>query len=186
LKVNYFGYFAEIIRAVGGSTTGLVALFALIAGVIALVFFRDGAVPIAIKLLVFLLLVSGFGLFVYKFYDVTPTTTDLAGVEEPEPELAQGREPEPDLAPEEAVETELPASETVTPPEPQGSQPTRRVRVDCGRHWTGWIDVGGRVGSPCPSGCERGEEVGQSVRMVGFPPRPQVKHKFQCWRWEEQ
>lgn len=51
---------------------------------------------------------------------------------------------------------------------------------DCGRHWTGWKEVGARVGSPCPKGCERDKEVGSNHRVVGFPSRPQHKHKFQC------
>ena len=52
---------------------------------------------------------------------------------------------------------------------------------DCGSHWTGWISVGGGVGSPCPAGCERGEEVGQAgPRFVDFF-KPQFKHKFQCY-----
>jgi hypothetical protein len=59
---------------------------------------------------------------------------------------------------------------------------TAAARTDCGTAWSGWVDVGGGVGNPCPSGCTRGEELGQSYRVVGFPPRPQTKHKFQCWR----
>lgn len=61
------------------------------------------------------------------------------------------------------------------------SVPSSRM-VDCGTAWSGWIEVGGAVGNPCPSGCSRGEELGQSYRVVGFPPRPQTQHKFQCWR----
>jgi hypothetical protein len=56
------------------------------------------------------------------------------------------------------------------------------VRKDYGIAWTAWIDVGGGVGDPCPGSCTRGAELGQSYRVVGFPPRPQTKHKFQCWR----
>lgn len=57
-----------------------------------------------------------------------------------------------------------------------------QARVDCGASWTGWINVGGGVGDPCPSQCTRGNEIGQAYRVVGFPPRPQTRHKFQCWR----
>jgi hypothetical protein len=182
--MNYFDHFADIIRAVGGSTTGLVALFALIAGAIALVFFRGHTVPIAVKLLVFLVLVTGFGLFVYKFYNVTPTSGDLISKSD---NLATTGQAEPEGDPGyDAVAPASPAPGDGDSLEPEEAQPARRVRVDCGRHWTGWVDVGSRVGSPCPSGCERGQEVGQSLRMVHFPPRPQIKHKFQCWRWEEQ
>jgi hypothetical protein len=59
---------------------------------------------------------------------------------------------------------------------------TQNVTMPHPQAWTGWINVGGDVGNPCPPGCERGAELGQSFRAVGFPPRPQVKHKFQCWR----
>lgn len=52
---------------------------------------------------------------------------------------------------------------------------------DCGRHWTGWREIGAAVGSPCPRGCDRAEEVGQDYRLVGLFPRPQHKHKFQCY-----
>lgn len=68
------------------------------------------------------------------------------------------------------------------PPPPPPAQPPAPTRQDCGEHWTGWIEVGGGVGSPCPTGCSRGREVGQSHRFVGIPSRPQTKHKFQCWR----
>lgn len=56
------------------------------------------------------------------------------------------------------------------------------ARQECGDTWSGWINIGKGVGNPCPAGCERGEELGKSIRMVGFPPRPQAKHKFQCWK----
>jgi hypothetical protein len=62
------------------------------------------------------------------------------------------------------------------------TEPTAPTRVDCGIAATGWVNVGGGVGDPCPSGCVRGAELGQSYRAVGFPPRPQTQHRFQCWR----
>lgn len=78
---------------------------------------------------------------------------------------------------------------TTAPPEhaQSGAQspasvPITSAKVDCGIVWSGWINVGGAVGNPCPSECFRGDELGQSYRIVGFPPRPQVQHKFQCWR----
>jgi hypothetical protein len=74
------------------------------------------------------------------------------------------------------------AKGTSAAPPPVAAAPTEPARTDCGAHWTGWIEVGGAVGSPCPSGCSRGDELGQSYRVVGFPPRPQTQHKFQCWR----
>lgn len=54
---------------------------------------------------------------------------------------------------------------------------------DCGRYWTAWRNIGDATGSPCPRGCVRGRQVGIDTRSVGlFPPRPQAKYKFQCWR----
>lgn len=77
----------------------------------------------------------------------------------------------------------MPAPPPTTSPAPSAPPVAQApTRVDCGATWTGWVDVGTGVGSPCPSGCTRGAELGQSFRSVGFPPRPQVKHKFQCWR----
>lgn len=52
---------------------------------------------------------------------------------------------------------------------------------DCGEHWTDWIDLGGAVGSPCPTNCRRGNETGVAGprSLIQFN---QFKHKFQCWR----
>lgn len=54
-------------------------------------------------------------------------------------------------------------------------------KEDCGQHWTGWINIGGAVGSPCPGECSRGPEVGQAYRTVDLF-KIQTKHKFQCWK----
>jgi hypothetical protein len=60
-----------------------------------------------------------------------------------------------------------------------------REAEDCGRHWSGWKEIGQAVGSPCPKGCVRDQNpIAQDFRFVGFPPRPQHKDKFQCFRTE--
>jgi len=67
----------------------------------------------------------------------------------------------------------------------QGKRPScgsSRTQQDCGHSWTGWKNIGEAIGSPCPIGCVRGEELGTSIRHVGVPPRPQTKYKYQCWR----
>ena len=56
----------------------------------------------------------------------------------------------------------------------------------CGDAWTGYHGCSGGVGNPCPTlgaACTiRGKELGKHPRTVGFPPRCQVKEKFQCWK----
>src|SRR5262245_37323595 len=92
-------------------------------------------------------------------------------------------EPKMDDARPPVVERPTPADAQVgTAPPPEPRRPAESRRVDCGTAWTRWIEVGGGVGNPCPAGCERGAELGQSYRAVGFPPRPQTRHNFQCWR----
>lgn len=91
-----------------------------------------------------------------------------------------------DSARESAIESRptavLPSTEIIG--RPPASLPDRTAAVvarkECGIAWSDWIDIGKDVGNPCPAGCERENELGKSIRMVGFPPRPQEKHKFQC------
>lgn len=59
---------------------------------------------------------------------------------------------------------------------------TATVRQNCGTAWSDWVDITKVVDNPCPETCKRGDELGKSIRMVGFPPRPQAKHKFECWK----
>ena len=78
----------------------------------------------------------------------------------------------------------LPSTDVITRTDVTLSDRSTTVGVgqDCGTAWSDWIKVGKGVGNPCPMNCNRGNELGKSIRMVGFPPRPQVKHKFQCWK----
>lgn len=150
----------EIIAQAAVSPLGISALVILVVGfvILALVGRRD-TVRTRLASIVLLLVFCG-GLVAAAFYNVQPTVT-----------RPQNSQPSAPTAPS------APASPPATPP-----APTASARVDCGSAWSGWIDVGGAVGNPCPGGCARGDELGQSYRVVGFPPRPQTQHKFQCWR----
>lgn len=55
--------------------------------------------------------------------------------------------------------------------QPPASALSAHERVGCGSAWTGWVEVGGGVADPCPFQCVRGDELGQSYRVVGFPPK---------------
>ena len=148
-----------ILRAAAESTLGMVGLMVVVLAVLAYLFFsREHA---GVKVGIFVLLFLGASLYTYSVVLESKPTAETAVI------IAQP-----------------PASAPSAPPRSVPPAVALR-RVDCGESWTGWVTVGGAVGNPCPSGCERGREVGQDYRSVGLlPPRPQVKHKFQCWRFE--
>ncbi|EJG0043546.1 hypothetical protein [Vibrio parahaemolyticus] len=158
-----FSAFSEIIKEAAVSPLGVISLCCLLFAFLAIKFFHD--VNQYIRLFVFLVLFGGFcGLFLLSTYNVQPVI---------------------ETASAETNSIELPSVEPEPTPDPAPVTRTVTERVDCGEHWTGWKEVGAGIGSPCPSGCYRGAELGQSYRSVGFPPRPQVKKKFQCWRDEQ-
>jgi hypothetical protein len=119
-----------------------------------------------------LLLVFSGGLVGAASYFVRPTSL-------PPSSNAEAQSDTPSVQPPEST----PPAATATPTAPSTSTTVQQaqVRTDCGTAWTGWIDLGGGVGNPCPLGCTRGAELGQSLRVVGVL-RAQIKHKFQCWR----
>jgi hypothetical protein len=149
---------AEIISKAAVSPLGISALGVLVVGFVILALVRrDDTVTMRIASIVLLLLFCG-GLVLAAFYNVQPT------VARPEQTAA--------------TQSQTPPSAPAPSPPPSAAS----TRVDCGTAWSPWIEVGGQVGNPCPSGCSRGGELGQSFRVVGFPPRPETQHKFQCWR----
>jgi hypothetical protein len=157
---------AEIIAKAAVSDLGIAALVSLIVGFVVLALFpRHDKPSVRITIVVLLMLFCGtlFGVAAYKARPVVASETVASGA------------PSPSTKSQTAVP--VPATAPVPAPVPQPPP-----RTDCGAHWSGWIEVGGAVGSPCPTGCSRGDELGQSYRLVGFPPRPQTQHKFQCWR----
>jgi hypothetical protein len=160
----------EIIGKAAVSPLGIIALIILVAGFVVITLFgpKDRA---EIRLLaVFILLLFSSGLAFAAIYNVQPTALPPAEIKGAEIEKPSQQPPQP---------SEPPPQAKTAPPAPAVAKAS--TRKDCGTAWTGWVDVGGSVGNPCPSACTRGAELGQSLRAVGFPPRPQVKHKFQCW-----
>jgi hypothetical protein len=181
----YWEYIAEIIKAASTSVLGIFALMIIAISILAYYLFRKEN-PL-IKFGVFLFLFSGVVMFGYKVYQVEPEKiiTRPSSISR-EPSKAQPKAM--------AVKPKIESQEATIKSKTMGSIPSESVlepssklvktRVDCGEYWTNWIEVGGAVGNPCPEGCERGNETSQAYRLVGFPPRPQTKHKFQCWKWE--
>ncbi len=174
--------FAEIIKAAAVSPLGIVALCCLLFAFLAIKFFPN--TNQWIRLFVFILLFSGFiGSFFVSIYGVQPAMASkltLSSAEDValEPPQTVATHPESN---EIKVDDELTLKQVDS--EPSIAQ-TEVRRVDCGGHWSNWRDAGQGSNNPCPSGCYRGAELGQSYRVVGFPPRPQIKNKFQCWRDE--
>lgn len=156
----------QIIGTAATSSLGIAALVILVMGFVTISLIgKNDSIRARLGVIVLLLLFCG-GLVTVAFYTVRPTA--------PRPAIVAKAPPTP---------AELPSAPPSAAPPPEATSATAKpARVDCGAAWSGWIDVGGGVGNPCPSGCSRGEELGQSYRVVGFPPRPQTQHKFQCWR----
>jgi hypothetical protein len=140
----------KIIGAAASSPLGIVALCLLVVAA----FFRPRD-PAWLRLLVtFVLLLFAGSFAVFAIYHTTPTTLTA---------------PTPASSP--TGHTMQPGTSDI---------PTGAASPNCNAEWSGWVDIGGAVGNPCPAGCSRGGELGQSYRVVGLPPRPQTKHKFEC------
>lgn len=155
---------AEIVAKAAVSPLGISALAILVVGFITLALVRRGdSVATRIGAIILLLVFCG-GLAISVQPNSTPTQKQTGA------------------APSSSAST-LPTSNSSAPVRTSAAPPTlSSARTDCGMEWSGWIEIGGPVGNPCPSGCARGDELGQSYRAVGLLPRPQTKHKFQCWR----
>jgi hypothetical protein len=169
---------AEIIAKAAVSPMGIAALTSLIVGFVVIALIpRSDKPSVRVAVLVLLMLFCG-GLMGGAIYSVRPVVASGA--------VAAGAAsaasnavvvPAPSTTASQVTAASPPAPAPVAPPPAAVA-----ARTDCGANWTGWIEVGNAVGSPCPKGCSRGDELGQSYRVVGFPPRPQTQHKFQCWR----
>jgi len=165
----------EIIGAAAVSPLGILALIVLVVGLIATLLFSTKDKP-SVRVTVLALIVVAFSaLGGFALYQVQPSRLSSKPKDTPSSTAPDGNA----TTPKPPLSTTQPA-QTVAPLPSVRPQPA--ARVDCGQHWSGWIEVGGAVGNPCPEGCSRGDELGQSYRVVGFPPRPQTQHKFQCWR----
>lgn len=179
--------FVEIIKDAATSALGIVALCCLLFAYLTVRL--SGPVSTRIRFTVFVTLFAGFvGLLLASTYRVTPAVANpaLVSIDDVPAKQASGS---PSAVAEAAVVEETPESRILSTDEYEASfEPRIRVleqRVDCGQLWAGWGETGVDVGDPCPEGCYRGQEFGQRYRVVGFPPVPEVKHKFQCWRDEQ-
>ena len=170
---------AEIISKAAVSPLGIAALALLIVGFVILRLVPPNDKPRfrLIVILVFMLFCGG--LMAASIYSVRPTALPQSAATDVQTEGPSHQLSNPTSAtPSSSLQPPggTPATASVT----TASSPP--IREDCGTAWSGWTDVGVGVGNPCRSACTRGTELGQSYRVVGFPPRPQTKHKFQCWR----
>lgn len=154
---------AEIIGAAAVSLLGIIALAILVVGFVVIALVRRNDTFRARLVAIVALMAFFIVLALISLYNVNPTVTQSkVAAEAPSHSFAPG--------------AQVPAITS----QPLPTRPT--ARLDCGVAWSGWTNPGAAVGNPCPSGCTRGAELGQSYRVVGFPPHPQTQHKFQCWR----
>lgn len=176
---------SEIIAKAAVSPLGIAALVSLIVGLVVLLLFhpdkdRSEVRLGAVALLMFFCGGLMFGA-IYSSKPVAPSQKVAQGAANNEPSASQVPSSSNTASP--AQPAVVPAVPDSTAPMPSSiTAPAAVARADCGAYWTGWIEVGNAVGSPCPEGCSRGDELGQSYRVVGLPPRLQTQHKFQCWR----
>jgi hypothetical protein len=168
ITANYASHWDEIIAEAAVSPLGISALAILVVGFIIPVLVRRGdSVATRIGAIILLLGFCG-GLVTAAFYSgqtIYKRTQNQTGAA---PSSNAPSLPSPN--------TPAPAPTSAPPPAASSA------KIDCGTEWSGWIEISGPVGNPCHGGCARGDELGQSYRAVGFPPRPQTKHKFQCWK----
>ncbi len=166
---------SQIIGSAAVSALGIAALTILVVGFVVLALIgRKDRLQVRLTVIVLLMLFCG-GLLGGAIYSTQPTAASAAvasGVGTTESARAGGS----------ARSAGTGGSATIAAQGTESHLQPVQARSDCGTAWTGWVDPGGGVGNPCPASCARGDELGQSYRVVGFPPRPQTKHKFQCWR----
>jgi hypothetical protein len=163
--------------AVAVSPVGIGAIVVVIAGFVVIGLVRPADRATVWLAVIVLLTIFCFGLVGIAIYGVRPRATaasDLIWTPDLEiPPQVTERIPSSSPSSKTAVANSVARSANA-----QAGTP----KLDCGTAWSAWTDAGGGVDDPCPTSCSRGEELGLSYRRVGFPPRPQTKHKFQCWR----
>lgn len=172
-----------IIKAAAASPFGIGALAMLVAAVVVIVLFGPATTSSAGARLVAigLLLLFCAGLSLAALYTAQPTV--------PSAEASPSR---PETSPSPPAKPQVPKTPSAKPPTtPPAKPPIAKApapaptRRDCGTAWTAWVDVGD-VGSEalhaCRVGCVRGQELAKAFRVVGFPPSPEVRFKFQCWQ----
>ncbi len=180
--------FSQIIKAAAVSSLGLAALVVLVISFVGLKLFGPRDRP-GVRVLVFLVLVSvSVSVFAAGVYGAQPT---LPGRDEtkaaslPSAVRPQPPAPAPPTAPParpEGPRRPSPSAAMAARPHALIPETASASRADCGKATTAWIPTGGAVGNPCPAGCTQGAELTRVYRVVGFPPRPQGKYEFKCWR----
>jgi hypothetical protein len=197
----------EIFKAAVTSPLGIMGLTILVAGCVIIALFgrkddpRTKLLAVGVMFLFFVVLVS------VAVYTVQPTTVKTTGAMTPAflptPHILalssshkpasvvrlQAREASDQgcascADPAEAsIQLKLvQAAESLFPPSLAAGVAQVSGQIDCGTAWTEWVDPEVVVGNPCPTGCTRGAELARNFKVVGFPPHPQVRYKFQCWR----
>jgi len=164
----------DALKTAVSGPSGFLGLALIVLGTLALKVIDQKDRPALRYTVFFLILVialSGVGWSVYGHYTASANSVFVPAKAETSPPAIDGS----------ASGANSQAPNSSAPRSPAASVASAQ-RIDCGQVWTGWVNVGSGVGDPCPSGCVRGNELGQSYRAVGFPPRPQTQHKFQCWR----
>lgn len=185
--------FALVIEEAAKSPLGIVALMILLLGILAFFFFRKEKVQI--KLIVFSSLLIGFFLFGYKTYNVEaykvtevpdqnePSATEKKVVKKTESKISK---PATTKSTKAAARVMTTKSSRTASKKPVGSlaasTSTKRKSPVCTDQTTGWLRVGSKIPDPCKDGCKKAKELGKSYRVSGFPPRPEIKYKFQCSR----
>ena len=165
---------SQIIGSAAVSNLGIAALTILVVGFVVLALIgRKDRLQVRVTVIVLLMLFCGalLGVGIYTTHPTTASAVRSSGGG------ASGSAGTGTTA-RSAASSE---GTSVAAQRPESHPELVTARSDCGTSWTGWVDPGGGVGNPCPANCARGDELGQSYRVVGFPPRPQTKHKFQCW-----
>lgn len=75
----------------------------------------------------------------------------------------------------------LPESIETIPPLPKKETNDSLAEVDdCGQHWSDWTALGRKVQDPCPEGCQKSQLLETIKQAQGFPPKPKIRHKYQC------
>lgn len=180
---------AEIFKDAVTSPLGIIGLAILVAGSVVITLFRPQDKPsMKLAALAMLLLFCGGAIFVALYFtEPIITVTQQAPNDAPESPVQPHSRSQGALsiiASQAAAATaQLKLAQAPAPPSAP-RPPAENGRASCGTEWTQWVDVkdGSDVQDPCPPACTRGPELARSFRVVGFPPRPQARYMFQCWR----
>jgi hypothetical protein len=62
------------------------------------------------------------------------------------------------------------------------SLPLPAGEPDCGTTWSPWREIGYGLTNSCEFGCYRGLTLRKQMRLRGFPPWPQTRREYQCWK----